>query len=71
MASREICKICYHVNAIGFAVPDDIWEQVVPHPFSVGVVCLSCFTRLADEKLIPWDKQVEFFPVSLHAHLMF
>lgn len=24
IASREICKLCYHVNAVGFSVPDSV-----------------------------------------------
>lgn len=69
MISRELCKLCYHVNAVGFSVPDDVWRSVVPAPVQGDVVCLSCFTRLADEKRIAWDHQIEFFPVSLATHL--
>ena len=67
--SREICKICYGVNAVGFSVPDDVWRAVVPQQFQSHVVCLRCFTRLADEKLIAWDDDMEFFPVSMVAHI--
>ena len=67
--SREICKICYRANRVGFHVPDAVWSRVVP-PHLVGrVVCLDCFTSLADEKLIPWDSDISFYPVSLAAHL--
>ncbi len=69
MCSREICKICYHVNPIGFIVPDDIWQQIVPQWSQNTVICLSCFTRLGDEKQIQWDKDIEFFPISLYTHL--
>ena len=62
--SREICKICYHVNAVGFHVPDRIWEAIIPRKFQRGVVCLSCFTRLGDEKIVAWDDDIQFFPVS-------
>lgn len=68
-ASREICKICFHVNTIGFHVPDDVWNVVVPEYLQPSVVCLACFTRLADEKLVAWDRKIEFFPVSLAKHL--
>ena len=67
--SREICKLCYHVNPVGFRVPDEIRNAVVPPHVRGQVVCLSCFTRLADEKCIAWDRQIEFFPVSLATHL--
>ena len=70
-ASREICKICYHPNPVGYSVPDEIWLAVVPPALREHVVCLSCFTRLADEKLIPWDQSISFFPVSMASHLEF
>jgi hypothetical protein len=68
-AAREICKLCYHVNAIGFRVPDNVWVAVVPYYVRDSVVCLACFTRLGDEKNVPWDREIEFFPVSRMTHL--
>lgn len=68
MATREICKLCYHPNRVGFRVPDDVWCAVVPEAVRDSVVCLSCFTRLADEALVRWDREIEFFPVSAVAH---
>jgi len=67
--SREICKLCYHVNAVGFSVPDEIWDLVVPLHVRTAVVCLDCFVRLADEKCVEWDRDIQFFPVSLASHL--
>ena len=67
--SREICKICYHIGGVGFMVPDEVWKLVVPPRLRDDVLCLGCFTRLADERLIPWDDHIEFFPVSLWTHL--
>ncbi len=69
MTSRELCKLCYHTNAVGFRVPDHIWQAIVPESVRNSVVCLSCFTRLGDEKAIPWDGCIEFYPVSLATHL--
>lgn len=69
VASREICKICYYVNTVGFVVADDIWSAVVPPEHQRGIVCLNCFTRLADTKMIQWDKGIRLFPVSLKTHL--
>ncbi len=66
---REICKICYHANGVGFSVPDEVWDLAVPKQLRGGVLCLSCFVRLADERLIHWDEHIEFFPVSLRTHL--
>lgn len=68
-SSREICKACYHANSVGFRVPDTVWNAVVPERLRNGVVCLGCFTRLADECGVPWDEEIEFFPVSLITHL--
>ncbi|QDV90618.1 hypothetical protein RAS2_16980 [Phycisphaerae bacterium RAS2] len=67
--SREICKLCYHVNPVGFNVPNDVWLAVVPDHVKSSVVCLSCFTRLGDEKGIPWDHEIDLYPVSLATHL--
>lgn len=67
--TREICKLCYHVNPIGFRVPDRTWAAIVPEHVRSRVVCLSCFIRLADERGIAWDDEIEFFPVSLATHL--
>ena len=69
MSTREICKLCWQINVVGFHVPDDVWTAVVPECAQTRVVCLACFTRLADEKLIPWDRDIEFSPVSLATHL--
>ena len=69
VATREICKMCYRINPVGFKVLDKIWREVVPPEFQHFVVCLSCFIRLADEMLIPWDDEIRFFPVSLVTHL--
>ncbi len=69
MLSRELCKICYHVIPVGFRVPDPIWYSTVPGPLCNETICLQCFARLADEKLVQWDHGIEFFPVSLSTHL--
>jgi hypothetical protein len=69
--SREICKICFRANPVGFTVPDEIWRDVIPTELQSDVVCISCFARLADEKLVPWDLQIELYPVSMHTFLGF
>lgn len=63
--SREICKFCGRTSPVGFYVPDDVWVAVVPRCFRNSELCLSCFTGWGDEKLIRWDTQIEFAPVSL------
>ena len=67
--SREICKICYHVNPVGYTVPDELWQTVIPHSMQRHVVCLTCFARLADEALIAWDDDIKLYPVSMASHL--
>lgn len=67
--SREICKICYRPNRVGFYVPTKVWRKVIPKHLVNKVVCLDCFTRMADEKLIKWDDDMEFAPVSFVTHL--
>jgi hypothetical protein len=64
MPTREICKLCWHVSRVGFRVPDDMWNMIVPAHVRTHIVCLSCFTRLADELGVRWDDRIEFFPVS-------
>jgi hypothetical protein len=66
--SREICKMCFWVNPVGFYVPDEIWLEAIPPEHRSSVVCISCFARLADEKLIPWDGQIQLYPVSMATH---
>ena len=46
--SREICKACYQINAVGFKVPVDVWKAAVPESLEDRVLCLSCFIRFAD-----------------------
>ena len=67
--SREICKLCRQVNAVGFRVPDRVWRAIVPARLRRSIVCLPCFVRLGDEKTIAWDHHIEFFPVSLATQL--
>lgn len=67
--SREICRICFRANPVGFRVPDSTWRAVVPEELQSKTLCLRCFTQLADEKLVPWDRQIQFYPVSMATHL--
>ena len=70
--SRQICKICGHAEAIGFYVPDEVWYIVVPGFYKEQELCLSCFARLADEKLIPWDDYIEILPpISMYNYIKY
>lgn len=65
---REICALCHEVSRIGFSVPDEIWKLAVHERFQSSIICLRCFARLADERQIEWDKNIEFYPVSWVTH---
>lgn len=67
--TRERCAACQQISQVGFAVPDEVWEAVVHPQFINSILCLRCFVSRADEKLVPWDDDIELFPVSLHTHL--
>lgn len=69
MATREICKACWRPSAVGFSVPDEVWLAVVPTQLPGHVLCLACFSALADEALVAWDRAIEFHPVSLATHI--
>lgn len=66
--TREICKACNQPNPVGFTVPDQIWEMVVPRHLSTSILCIACFARLGDEKFVQWETEIQLFPVSLATH---
>jgi hypothetical protein len=66
---REFCALCNRVSPVGFWVPNECWEAVVHWSRINDIHCLSCFIARADEKLIRWDREIKFYPVSLALHL--
>lgn len=66
--TREICKLCFREVTVGFHVPDEIWLAVTENLYDANILCLGCFTFLADRQLIRWDAEIEFFPVSRWTH---
>ena len=66
---REICSLCHEISRVGFWVPNTIWKLAVHHSQIEDLVCLRCFTRLADERQVEWDKCIKFYPVSQITHL--
>jgi len=64
--AREICSLCERLSRVGFRVPDDVWHSVMGD--SIDIICLACFTRLADNAFVAWDKDIVFYPVSKVAH---
>jgi len=65
---REICSLCHEVSRVGFWVPDEIWRLAVHRSQLNSILCLRCFTRLADERSVLWDKEIKFYPVSWITH---
>lgn len=61
---REICRLCHEVSRVGFSVPDEIWAAGVHVSQIHEILCVRCFTRLADERGVEWDEHIEFYPVS-------
>lgn len=62
---RERCGMCHRVNPVQFHVPPDVWLASVPEEFEDKPLCILCFADLADERLVPWALEIEFYPVSL------
>jgi len=71
IVTRERCHLCNKINSVGFWVPNKVWKAVVPKNLQESVLCIACFTDFADERLIEWDEEIAFFPVSLINHLRF
>lgn len=67
--TRERCLMCQRISSVGFHVPDEVWRACVHPSRQNDVLCLCCFISMADEKLVPWDKHIAFYPVSLRSHL--
>ena len=59
MATRELCKCCYKFNPVGYNMPDEIWNKVVPEEFRNKVLCLTCFDYFATENGVDWTKHIE------------
>lgn len=62
---RERCDRCpgRKHSAVGFTVPDEVWQRVTGGYYDV--LCIACFAAMADGLNVPWDNEIEFWPVSL------
>jgi len=69
--TRSRCSLCHNEMPIGFCVPTDIWEQAIPEKYRDDEICLNCFLRFADNKLVDWDKDIQFEATSLKSHIEF
>lgn len=65
---RETCAMCHSVSPVGSWAPDNVWKEVVHPNWQTSVICLQCFIRRADEKLVPWEEGLKLYPVSLRTH---
>lgn len=68
LPSRERCACCKRYSPVGFSVPNAIWDLVVANEFYHSILCVSCFADMGDERLVEWDTEIEFYPVSLATH---
>jgi len=66
---RQTCGVCGKTPCQLFHVPDEIWLEAVHPSRQQDIHCLDCFTARADEKLLLWDKDIQFYPVSMRTHI--
>lgn len=65
---RSLCSICQEVLRVNFAVTAEVWKLAV-HPSQLhSILCLTCFTRVADERGVEWERGIVFMPVSRVTH---
>jgi len=65
---RQFCSICHEVLRIDFFVPDDVWELATHVSQRNNIICLRCFTRMADGRGVEWDRDIKFYPTSWITH---
>jgi hypothetical protein len=61
----EWCQNCGRPSGTGFRVPDGVWAAALPPALHDTTLCIVCFADFADHRLVEWDQDIEFFPVSL------
>ena len=69
IATRQRCGVCHHVAPVSFFVPHELWRVAVPDYFRDTPMCLTCFASFADERLLAWDREIQFYPMSLRTQL--
>ena len=67
--TRETCAICDSIIVCGFKVPDELWREVLKPFYHNSCVCLNCFARHADEKLLTWEHDIRLYPISRRTNL--
>jgi hypothetical protein len=61
---RDFCNVCFQPNAFPFVVPDQLWKACVPTGLQKAELCVMCFAKFGDERLLPWEDFIEFNPIS-------
>lgn len=61
---RQFCSVCAEVDRVMFLVPNEIWELATHESQRHNLICLACFTKMADERGVEWDKDIKFYPKS-------
>jgi hypothetical protein len=51
--------MCGCEDKFNFAVPDDVWQRVVPTEYQNQVVCLKCFDECARERNIDYSNSID------------
>lgn len=67
--TRQRCGVCHVVCILDFCVPDEMWKKAIPDYLRNERLCLWCFVSRADERHLPWDKEIELRPVSLYSQM--
>lgn len=45
-----VCSICNQKPHFDYTVSDDFWKSIVPEDLQLGVICLPCLDKLAEDK---------------------
>jgi hypothetical protein len=67
--TRPICEDCRRRVVVDFKVPDEVWLAVFKETHGPGYFCVQCFGARADERLVPWCRDIELFPMSQAEHI--
>lgn len=57
---RQFCQMCHAACVVEFLVETPIWELALHSQWWNSPLCINCFARNADEKLIDWAKHTTF-----------
>lgn len=55
---QQTCKVCHRPDKFDFHVPDEIWEAIVPPPYTNRIVCLYCFDDFASLRGVVYAEYV-------------